>query len=437
MKRIAFLILFVVLASNAIAQQTTLSTGLRIGEKMPDLVLTGIYNHTSDTLKMSDLRGKLVILDFWNTRCIACLKAFPKVDSLQKAYRGQVQIIAVGKEGYQETVDFFNRFTNVHRPDIPFITGDTVLSNLFPHVGDPYHVWISPEGTILHLASGAYLTPEKVELAISGNETGIPTTASRTKYLKTMLDTAYDDEIAHASYLVRRNSSKGFRLEKPKTTNEYTISGSVQQMYQHAFRDLGMIDFDPFRGGRTLLVTTSPGLYAQPEFLSGQSLLNWLDDYTFFYQCRVPPSDSLNLFSYVKADFKRYFGLHAQIEKRILNCWVLTRLDTVDRLATQGGGAVYTFVSTSVRRPPLSEIRRLQNADYDFLSTWFINTIERITEQPCLDETGYKGNIDLAFSGNTMDYPTVEKIQLELRRYGLALILEPREFEVLVLRAEQ
>src|SRR5690606_17692164 len=104
-----------------------------------------------DTVRLADYRGKWIILDFWNTVCASCLKAFPKVDSLRREYGDRIQILAVSRSDYQKTTDFFDTHPNVHRPEIPFITADTVLANLFPHAGDPYHVWIDPNGTIVHL----------------------------------------------------------------------------------------------------------------------------------------------------------------------------------------------------------------------------------------------------------------------------------------------
>lgn len=416
------------------AQQMSSDGGLAIGDKLPDLVFTGVYNHGSDTLRTVDLRGKLVILDFWNTYCISCLRAFPKVDSLQREYDGRIQILAVSKTGFQETVDFFDTHPNVHKPDIPFITGDTVLARLFPHVGDPYHVWIDPQGTVRHLASGAYLTREKLELALSDQPTGIPQTAPRTTYLKTLLDTAYEAEIAYASYLVRRNSGKRFIIEKPRSANEYTVSGSIQQMYQYLYRAMGPIDFNPFRAKRTLLLSDHPERYTRPPGLSGQAIISWLDKNAYYYQCKIPPGDSTRLFDWVRTDFERYFGLYARVERQAFDCWSLVRTGTDDLLATQGGVQEHTFLSRNVLRPVLPDKRSLVNFPFSFFSSWIISTVEGLTEIPVFDETGYSGHIDLVFSGETLDNPTLEAIQQELRAYGLVLRKIRKQMDVLVLR---
>ncbi len=39
---------------------------LKIGDRAPDITIKAV-NHTSSTLKLSDFKGKLLILDFWAT----------------------------------------------------------------------------------------------------------------------------------------------------------------------------------------------------------------------------------------------------------------------------------------------------------------------------------------------------------------------------------
>lgn len=434
MKKVIVSLFTVVLCYGAVAQPTPLPAGLSIGDSLPDLVFHQVYNHKADTLRLSDLRGKLVILDFWNPRCLPCLKAFPKIDSLQREYGDRIQILAVSETGYRETSELFATRSGLHRPAVPFITGDTVLANLFPHIGDPYHVWIDSNRQVMHLASGAYLTREKLDFALAGQPTGIPKAAPRTTYLQTLLDTAYIDEIKFASYLVHRNSTKQFRIEKPRSAHEYTVSGSAQRLYQYVYRAMGDIDFNPLRAKRTLLLTDRPERFVQPKDLSGEALLQWLDRYSYFYQCRIPPEDSLHLFSFIKTDFERYFRLKSSIERRKVECWVLVRTSPEDRLPTHGGLKQNTFASQDPRRPPLPEIRQLVNYPYDFFSSWLASNVERLTGDPFFDESDYAGHIDISFSGEMMDNRSMQSLRRELARYDLVLKQEQRVIDILVLR---
>src|SRR6476620_3661535 len=73
-------------------------TPLTIGDTLPDMPLSSIINYKSFTACLSSFKGKLLILDFWATWCTSCLKHFPKMDSLQQQYPGQVQVIMVNSK---------------------------------------------------------------------------------------------------------------------------------------------------------------------------------------------------------------------------------------------------------------------------------------------------------------------------------------------------
>lgn len=431
MKKMIQAILFL-LAVGTVAAQTP--GELTVGDRMPDLAISSIFNHESDFLHLEDYRGKVIILDFWNPYCVSCLTAFPKIDSLQRTFMDQVQIIAVSKTSYEKTIDFFASHPNVHLPSIPFITGDTLLSNLFPHVGDPYHVWIDQNGVVIHLASGSFLTKERLQRAIEQKPTDIPIAPKRVKYLQTLLDTAFDQETAYASYLVHYNYLKGFRIEKPTLPNEYTSSGTIKTHYQRLYQQLGDVTFNPLQPGRTLILTKDPSRYELPVTLTGELYMQWMNKNAYFYQGRIPLADSARLFEWVLADFERYFGLIPTVEKRLVESWILIRTDSIDRLKTSGGKKLHTFVHKNIYRPSLPDIRQLRNFDYNFFSSVVTSSVERISNLPCFDKTGYVGNVDVQFSAETLDYPTIENLREDLQRHGLDLVKVDKALDVLILR---
>ena len=53
------------------------------GHQAPDFVLTDLQGHT---LKLSDLRGKAVVLNFWATWCPPCKQEIPWFVEFQKRY---------------------------------------------------------------------------------------------------------------------------------------------------------------------------------------------------------------------------------------------------------------------------------------------------------------------------------------------------------------
>ena len=55
-----------------------------INEIAPDFNLQNIYG---DFVKLSNLKGKIVIIDFWATWCTPCISSFPTMDRLVNQYK--------------------------------------------------------------------------------------------------------------------------------------------------------------------------------------------------------------------------------------------------------------------------------------------------------------------------------------------------------------
>src|SRR6516225_5369840 len=68
---------------------------LNIGDQVPDLQFQNVLNYKAKTAKLSDFKGKLVILDMWSTSCTACISGFVKMQKLQNEFDGKIQILLV------------------------------------------------------------------------------------------------------------------------------------------------------------------------------------------------------------------------------------------------------------------------------------------------------------------------------------------------------
>lgn len=56
-------------------------------------------NKAGQTLKISEFRGKLVILNIWATWCLPCRKEMPSLNNLQKIFEGKnLNILAISQD---------------------------------------------------------------------------------------------------------------------------------------------------------------------------------------------------------------------------------------------------------------------------------------------------------------------------------------------------
>src|SRR5947208_85394 len=81
MRFVHILFVTMALAVGVFAQQ-----GLSTGSNAPQFSLAGINGHTYD---LNQLRGKVVLVTFWSTRCNICHSELPNMNKLAARYKDQ------------------------------------------------------------------------------------------------------------------------------------------------------------------------------------------------------------------------------------------------------------------------------------------------------------------------------------------------------------
>ena len=71
----------------------------------PDITLTAI---SGKTMRIADLKGQVVLLDFWASWCIPCRRSFPEVDALHRELQPKgLAVIAVNVDEQQKNAYTF------------------------------------------------------------------------------------------------------------------------------------------------------------------------------------------------------------------------------------------------------------------------------------------------------------------------------------------
>jgi thiol-disulfide isomerase/thioredoxin len=102
----AWSVIFVSVAGAAIFEVASRQNAnpLEIGRLAPEIALPSLES-PGDTIRLSDYRGRVVLLEMWNTVCANCRDAMPVAESLAKVYgpAGFV-VIHVANEDLGDTV---------------------------------------------------------------------------------------------------------------------------------------------------------------------------------------------------------------------------------------------------------------------------------------------------------------------------------------------
>jgi cytochrome c biogenesis protein CcmG/thiol:disulfide interchange protein DsbE len=128
------------------------------GHDAPDFVLTDLQGHT---VKLSDLRGKAVVLNFWATWCPPCKEEIPWLVDLQKRYGSQgLQIVGINMDdGDPKDVV---KFASENSINYPVLFGQDKVSDLYGGIDYlPTTFYIDRNGVVLDRVFGQ---PERGEI---------------------------------------------------------------------------------------------------------------------------------------------------------------------------------------------------------------------------------------------------------------------------------
>jgi hypothetical protein len=143
--KILIICLFAVLSE--IQAQVKTSQGLKIGDTLPGLVLTNLMDSSVGGVRLTDLKAKLVILDFWNVHCSSCILGFKKMQMLEDMHPSEVRVLLVTRDTKLMVQELARRSKLVRESRLTMVVGDTLFSKYFPN-GTPHHVWIDKDRVI-------------------------------------------------------------------------------------------------------------------------------------------------------------------------------------------------------------------------------------------------------------------------------------------------
>ncbi len=106
-----------------------------------------------NTVRISDLKGKIVVLDYWQTWCGPCLSSFIGFQKAKETWPDKIEILAASPD-WADSRRNIRRFIRNHDYDFTYVLAydlekELNLSSI------PYKIIFAPDGSLIKSISGS------------------------------------------------------------------------------------------------------------------------------------------------------------------------------------------------------------------------------------------------------------------------------------------
>ena len=118
---------------------------VKVGDNMPDADLLDVDGNTK---RIADYLGKYLLLDFWNSGCVPCIRALPEMKDILGTYCDKLTIVSISLDSdanwKEAMVKHDMPWVNIRDPK-----SWNGLALSYGVSGIPNYIMISPEGKIV------------------------------------------------------------------------------------------------------------------------------------------------------------------------------------------------------------------------------------------------------------------------------------------------
>jgi thiol-disulfide isomerase/thioredoxin len=329
------LVLLASLCLNTFGQQKIVP--LKVGDQIPDLLLTNIKNSPYSTIQSSKIYGKgLMIINFWATWCVPCVREMPFFDRLQDQFKDNFEMVFVSQEN-DKTIDRFIK-GNTGLYNFKPIYGDTLLSKYFPHIILPHNVWIDNKGMIRAITDDIAVNENTISAFLQSNIAPAELKAENldfdfTKPLQTSdsvftyrsIFTPYDPSIGNGGEIHNWEAEDRTTLKR-----YYGWNRSKSDLIYKAFMKTGL----PFNTKLLSVNSKDSSSFFYPEYIKEENWKRkrgtkdwdkWKKENIYSYELNFKKGISHSLFyRYFQQDICRIFNINVKVVPKEKPCWVIS-----------------------------------------------------------------------------------------------------------------
>ncbi|WP_345101532.1 TlpA disulfide reductase family protein [Mucilaginibacter panaciglaebae] len=437
-----FILLLMLFTLQSFSQQKDYTVReLKIGDTIPDIVVKGLINSSSNTVQISDLyKHGLLIIDFWATWCIPCIQELPKLDTLRAKFPRSLSVLSVAYEDSIIIKKFLKRNTDINISNIKIATNDVTLVKYFKHIYIPHNVWIDKKGVIKAITNSEEINEENVTAFLNNKNVEMNVKKDITSF-------KYSDPFHLGDSI--------YRYRSIFTPNINGIGGGdiswgthEEGMNRYFGYNRGIIDlfwivytqntaYYNIDYKRIVIQTKDSIKYFRPKqinFLADRSKykrnIDWEKDNLYCYDLTLPQKVPDTIFyKYMADDFQRIFNVTYTIENRKMLCNVVSCIP----------GSKYSLTNFHSEHPTITKAvffknqlilkdATIKDLVAKVLSTW------KDGDDLWIDESGILFPIDLVIDFDKDKPITMETLKSKLKEYGLVVDQKIRSYPIMVLK---
>lgn len=149
------------------AQEGNVQAGAETGEFDFTMPLFEGYEHEgAQEISLTDLRGKVVVLNFWASWCVTCKDEAVELEEAWRKYAPSGEVVFIGVD-YVDTEPEARGY--LERYDITYPNGPdmgTQISQAFRIKGVPETYFLDRDGVVQHVQLGPFATTQQITAII-------------------------------------------------------------------------------------------------------------------------------------------------------------------------------------------------------------------------------------------------------------------------------